>query len=57
MLIQDIIRKKRDGEALSLPEIKAIVNGITNETLSEGQVASFAMAVFSAACPVRNAPS
>ncbi len=46
MLIQDIIRKKRDGEALSLPEIKAIVNGITNETLSEGQVASFAMATF-----------
>jgi thymidine phosphorylase len=46
MLIQDIIRKKRDGEALSLPEIKAIVDGITNETLSEGQVASFAMATF-----------
>ncbi len=46
MLIQDIIRKKRDGESLNLEEIQAIVDGIANETLSEGQVASFAMATF-----------
>jgi len=46
MLIQDIIRKKRDGESLDLEEIQAIVNGIADQTLSEGQVASFAMATF-----------
>lgn len=46
MLIQDIIRKKRDGKTLSLEEIQTVVDGIANETLSEGQVASFAMATF-----------
>lgn len=46
MLPQEIIRKKRDGHALSSEEIAAIVHGITNGSLSEGQVAAFAMAVF-----------
>ena len=46
MLPQEIIRKKRDGHALSTEEIAAIVDGITNGSLSEGQVAAFAMAVF-----------
>ena len=46
MLTQDIIRKKRDGEALARSEIEAIVQGIVDESLSEGQVASFAMATF-----------
>jgi thymidine phosphorylase len=46
MLTQDIIRKKRDGAPLDRTEIEAIVQGIVDETISEGQVASFAMATF-----------
>ena len=46
MLPQEIIRKKRDGQVLSAEEIAAIVRGITDGSLSEGQVAAFAMAVF-----------
>ena len=46
MLMQDIIRKKRDGDALDVSEIEAIVQGIVDGSLSEGQVASFAMATF-----------
>ena len=46
MLPQEIIRKKRDGGELSAEEIAFIVRGIHDGTLSEGQVAAFAMAVF-----------
>ncbi|HKV14650.1 MAG TPA: thymidine phosphorylase [Reyranella sp.] len=46
MLPQEIIRKKRDGHVLSAGEIAAIVHGITDGSLSEGQVAAFAMVVF-----------
>lgn len=46
MLPQEIIRRKRDGEALSDAEIAFMVRGIANESISEGQVAAFAMAVF-----------
>ena len=46
MLPQEIIRKKRDGRELSSDEIAFIVKGIVDESLSEGQVAAFAMAVF-----------
>jgi thymidine phosphorylase len=46
MLIQDLIRKKRDGATLEVPEIEAIVRGIVDQSISEGQVASFAMATF-----------
>jgi thymidine phosphorylase len=46
MLPQEIIRKKRDGRELSSDEIAFIVKGIVDESLSEGQVASFAMSVF-----------
>ncbi len=46
MLIQDIIRKKRDGATLEVQEIEAIVRGIVDQSVSEGQVASFAMATF-----------
>src|SRR5712671_5992024 len=46
MLPQEIIRKKRDGRELSHDEIAFIVKGIVDESLSEGQVASFAMSVF-----------
>jgi thymidine phosphorylase len=46
MLPQEIIRIKRDGKTLSESQIKAFVNGLTNEDFTEGQVAAFAMAVF-----------
>jgi thymidine phosphorylase len=46
MLIQDVIRKKRDGAVLDVQEISAIVDGIVDQSISEGQVASFAMATF-----------
>ena len=45
-LPQEIIRKKRDGEALSDDEIAAFVQGITDDNITEGQVAAFAMATF-----------
>src|SRR3990170_8225916 len=46
MLPQEIIRKKRDGRALDPDEIAFMVEGLTAGTVSEGQVAAFAMAVF-----------
>ena len=46
MLPQEIIRKKREGEALDRAEIAFMVHGLTDGTVSEGQVAAFAMAVF-----------
>nr|MBC8159120.1 thymidine phosphorylase [Alphaproteobacteria bacterium] len=46
MLAQEVIRKKRDGEALGTDEIAFIVRGITDNSISEGQAAAFAMAVF-----------
>jgi thymidine phosphorylase len=46
MLPQEIIRKKRDGRELSADEIAFIVRGIHDGSLSEGQVAAFAMTVF-----------
>jgi thymidine phosphorylase len=46
MLPQEIIRKKRDGGELSANEIAFIARGIADNSLSEGQVAAFAMAVF-----------
>jgi thymidine phosphorylase len=46
MLPQEIIRRKRDGHELSAEEIAFIVRGVHDGSLSEGQVAAFAMAVF-----------
>ncbi len=46
MLVQEIIRRKRDGAALSEPEIAFLVRGITDGSIGDGQVAAFAMAVF-----------
>ena len=46
MLPQEIIRRKRNGQELSEAEIAFIVRGIVDESLSEGQVAAFAMSVF-----------
>src|SRR3954452_10584806 len=46
MLPQEIIRKKRDGGVLSAEEITEFIAGLTSATISEGQAAAFAMAVF-----------
>ncbi|MGQ0484290.1 MAG: thymidine phosphorylase [Hyphomicrobiales bacterium] len=46
MLPQELIRKKRDGLALSRDEVKEFIGGLTEGTISEGQAAAFAMAVF-----------
>ena len=46
MIPQEIIRRKRDGQELSGAEIAAFIEGLTRETVSEGQVAAFAMATF-----------
>ena len=46
MLPQEVIRAKRDGAALTTDEVKEFISGLTNGTVSEGQVAAFAMAVF-----------
>lgn len=45
-LAQEIIRKKRDGHKLSKEEIWFFVKGITDNSISEGQIAAFAMAVY-----------
>ncbi|TCV99075.1 thymidine phosphorylase [Biostraticola tofi] len=45
-LTQEIIRKKRDGGVLSEQEIRFFINGIRDNTVSEGQIAAFAMTVF-----------
>jgi thymidine phosphorylase len=46
VLPQEVIRRKRDGHPLSDEEIAAFVRGISDSSISEGQVAAFAMAVF-----------
>jgi len=45
-LPQEIIRKKRDGLDLSAEEIRFFVNGITDNSISEGQIAALAMAIY-----------
>lgn len=46
MLVQELIRKKRDGGALSEGELRRFTAGVTDNTVSDAQIAAFAMAVF-----------
>ena len=46
MLPQETIRRKRNGEPLGREEIARLVAGVTDGSVSEGQVAAFAMAVW-----------
>jgi thymidine phosphorylase len=46
MLAQEIIRKKRDGAALSRDDVAAFIRGVTDDSVSEGQIAAFTMATF-----------
>jgi thymidine phosphorylase len=43
---QELIRRKRDGGTLSREELGFLVGGITDGSLSDGQVAALAMAIF-----------
>ena len=45
-LPQEIVRKKRDGGVLSAEEIQFFVRGIPDGSVTEGQIAAFAMAVY-----------
>ena len=47
MIPQEIIRKKRDSEVLSKEEIIEFVNGLTNGSFSDAQIAAMSMAIFS----------
>ncbi|MDP2561804.1 thymidine phosphorylase [Psychrobium sp. 1_MG-2023] len=45
-LPQEIIRRKRNGQELTEQEIAFFVDGITNDSISEGQIGAFAMATY-----------
>lgn len=46
MLVQDIIRRKRDGQPMTAAEIEFFVRGLTDGSISEGQVSALAMAIY-----------
>ena len=46
MLIQEIIRKKRDKQVLSKEEIQFYIQGVTDGSISEGQIAAMCMAIY-----------
>ncbi|WP_062270614.1 thymidine phosphorylase [Endozoicomonas arenosclerae] len=45
-LPQEVIRSKREGEVLHSDAIREFILGVTDNTVSEGQVAAFAMATY-----------
>jgi len=45
-LLPEIIRRKREGGALSAEEIAFVIEGIVSGAVSEGQAAALAMAVY-----------
>lgn len=45
-LPQEIIRKKRDGQTLSEAEIRFFINGVRDNSVSEGQIAALAMTIY-----------
>ncbi len=46
MLPQEVIRAKRDGNELTSTQVNEFISGLTSGSVTEGQVAAFAMAVF-----------
>ena len=46
MLAQEIIRRKRDGQALEADQIDAFVRGLVDASWSDAQCAAMAMAIF-----------
>ena len=45
-LPQEVIRQKREGHALSEADIRAFIEGVTDNSVSEGQVGALAMAIY-----------
>ena len=45
-IISEIIRKKRDNQILSKSEIDFFIQGVTNSSIPNEQIASFTMAIF-----------
>ncbi len=45
-LAQEIIRKKRDGQPLNEAEIRFFINGVRDNSVSEGQIAALAMTIY-----------
>lgn len=45
-LPQEIIKNKRDGRELSNEEINFFIRGITDESITEGQIAALTMAIY-----------
>jgi pyrimidine-nucleoside phosphorylase len=43
---QDVIRKKRDGQALSRDEIDFFIDGVTRGTIADYQISALLMAIF-----------
>ena len=46
MIPQEIIRKKRDKFSLSEEEVNLFVNGLTDNSFSDSQIAAMSMAIF-----------
>lgn len=46
MLVQELIRKKRDKQALTQDEINDYINGVTKTSVTESQIAAMSMAIF-----------
>ncbi len=46
MLIQEIVKIKRDGGELTPEQIQAYIQGVTGNTASEGQIAAMCMAIY-----------
>ena len=45
-LPQEVIRHKREGKVLSEQEIRHFIEGVTNNTVSDGQIGALAMSVY-----------
>ena len=45
-LAEEIILKKRDGLSLTRAEIRSFIEGVSRQTVSDAQIAAFAMATF-----------
>ena len=46
MLVQQLIRQKRDGEPLQKKEIQSFITGVTQGTIPDYQIAAMLMAIF-----------
>ena len=46
MLPQEIIKTKRDSQALSKEQIDFFISGVVDESVTEGQIAALAMAIY-----------